>query len=1797
MKSKFRYFRGSGPLVAFITFASIAAAQAQTDGTWASNVAGDWHTAGNWIGGNIASGAGATADFSTLNITEDHVIVLNAPVTIGTLRSQDLTTLSNSWVFTGDGPLTLDNGGSQPVFNILNRLPIISAPLAGSNGFSKTGGGALVLSGDNSGLSGVINLPNVGGTNGSGLILASETAIGGVKTVNVDGTPTSGPYLALSGGVTLDQSVTLNFTSQGGNSAPPGALRGEGGAAAINTINGPININGGGVRLANTAGGLLQLNGVITGGANSIIFRFAANQGIHVTNTGNAWTGNTIHSEGILRFDPGTLPASSPLVIGASGAGTVHLSGTFNRALGNGPGQVRLGGAETTVNGRALGLSARGGDLIVNFGGAGGELFFNNFAANATGTPDTINTNLFVLNGPQADSKLTLVNPLNINGAARTLQVNAATTEITGGINGGTFNLTKTGAGTLLLSSPNSWTGDLIIAGGDSTNNGFVRVTNSLALGPESAAKNVISNGSNRATAVLELEGGVSIAANKGFRMTGKSFIAAGGTAIGTQFSMRNVSGDNLWAGDCIIYTTGGAYGIESAAGTLTLGADPSTSSILRNEVANSHRPYSLFGGGNFVINSKISDNNEANTSLNKVGSGKLTIPRTDNDFDVAPNLFSGITEITSLANSGEVSSLGTAAGFNLGGTLLYSGGPTSSDRVVGVYPAGATLASSGAGPLELTSATLAHRTGAGSSVAYPFPADVSTLTLANVAGLVPGQSVTGTGIAAGTTITAVDPDARTLVLSIPTAAATTTGTTLTYGGAPNLDRTLTLAGTHAGDNLLAANLTNPGAGKLGLTKDGPGKWLLTGTAHTYTGPTELKQGSLAFDGGFPGASRVTSAPGTSLSLGNLVVSVDPVTGRALSLGGALNITGPVAVALAQAAPVGTFTIFDYASITGAANLTSNYRNVSFTGGAASASMTVGAGAALVWTGAVNDDWDVRTTSNWSGPGNTPQTFHWGDSVRFDDVGAIARNVYFEGELRPAAMTVDADTADYVFSGPGTLSGPFLLTKSGDSIATIDGIHDNFSGPILITEGILRPQTNRALGTLGKTITIQSGGALDTNGAMNANRDYHAVIAGNGTTLDAAGAITNSAGGHNNGFGSITLAGNASIGGSGRWDLRPLVAGQAKVDLAGFTLTKTGFNYIGLVDGEMTANGSVIIDDGTLGVTRMVVGGSGAFTVNEFGLLQFENYTSGSFDKHIALNQGRLRLQGSNLNISSSIAVTGYGSLDIENARTLTVAGPVTGAGDLEKTASAGMLTLTGTNTYTGLTRIYGGTLVIGSQSTAGTLGAGEVINDGLLVLNRGDAGYLVPNVISGTGAVTIGQNNGGSFESLVTLTGNNTFTGNVTVNSGGLKILSPNALGSGPKSVVLTNGTQGRPQLYLDGGTGGMTLPADISFITSSTQISQPAIGNLSGNNVIEGNLTLTSGGGSTAVSVLGGSLTLSGGISANVADRRLVLGGSEGPGTVSGLISNGTSPVGVDKVGSNTWTLTGANTYTGSTVVSGGTLIINGVQTGASGPVIVNSDATLGGTGTLGGSLTTNVGSALSPGAAAGSIGTLRTAGPAVLSGTLAMDVGPASADRLAVGGSLDLNGATLQVNVSGVAGQTVYVLATYGMLTGTFSSVSGVPAGYLLNYDLDGLKQIALVQTDGDSYGNWASLNGIGGAGSGVDSDGDGVRNGIEFVIGGNPNGGNSNALLPTVNVDGSYLNFVFRRTDDSITYNPFVEYGNSLTGWTAAANGVNGILINVVNDGFGVGIDRVTVRIPRALAAPGSQLFARLRVNIP
>lgn len=139
-----------------------------------------------------------------------------------------------------------------------------------------------------------------------------------------------------------------------------------------------------------------------------------------------------------------------------------------------------------------------------------------------------------------------------------------------------------------------------------------------------------------------------------------------------------------------------------------------------------------------------------------------------------------------------------------------------------------------------------------------------------------------------------------------------------------------------------------------------------------------------------------------------------------------------------------------------------------------------------------------------------------------------------------------------------------------------------------------------------------------------------------------------------------------------------------------------------------------------------------------------------------------------------------------------------------------------------------------------------------------------------------------------------------------------------------------------------------------------------------------------------------------------------------------------------------------------------------------------------------------------------------------------------------------------------------------------------------------EVAHGQTE---YEIWETANGITGAGAKVDSDGDGIPNGIEFVIGGDPSSPNSdsNGLLPTITVDATNLNFIYRRADAAAGYNPFVEYSSSLGVWTMADPGVDGVFIEEDGDFYGPGVARVIVHIPRALAA-GAKLFARLGVEI-
>lgn len=117
------------------------------------------------------------------------------------------------------------------------------------------------------------------------------------------------------------------------------------------------------------------------------------------------------------------------------------------------------------------------------------------------------------------------------------------------------------------------------------------------------------------------------------------------------------------------------------------------------------------------------------------------------------------------------------------------------------------------------------------------------------------------------------------------------------------------------------------------------------------------------------------------------------------------------------------------------------------------------------------------------------------------------------------------------------------------------------------------------------------------------------------------------------------------------------------------------------------------------------------------------DYSLGDASGGININAGSLRVYAP---MSSARAVTlgaSGGEFDILGGANSTFSGAIGGSGALHK-GGAGMLTLTGSNSYGGTTSINGGTLQIGSGGTTGTLGIGNtaIATGANLTFNRDGA-------------------------------------------------------------------------------------------------------------------------------------------------------------------------------------------------------------------------------------------------------------------------------------------------------------------------------------------------------------------------------------------------------------------------------------------------------------------------------------------
>jgi hypothetical protein len=146
----------------------------------------------------------------------------------------------------------------------------------------------------------------------------------------------------------------------------------------------------------------------------------------------------------------------------------------------------------------------------------------------------------------------------------------------------------------------------------------------------------------------------------------------------------------------------------------------------------------------------------------------------------------------------------------------------------------------------------------------------------------------------------------------------------------------------------------------------------------------------------------------------------------------------------------------------------------------------------------------------------------------------------------------------------------------------------------------------------------------------------------------------------------------------------------------------------------------------------------------------------------------------------------------------------------------------------------------------------------------------------------------------------------------------------------------------------------------------------------------------------------------------------------------------------------------------------------------------------------------------------------------------------------------------------------------------------------------------------FDSWIASQGLAGADAlfDADPDNDGIDNGLEFVLGGQPNpanpGSNSVGLLPTVSQTSGNLTFTFKRMDNSESSVALLfQWSTNLTFPSPASDvpigaddsTTNTVTVDVTEDVPNVDTDTIVITVPAAKAA-GGKLFGRLKaVQLP
>ncbi|EBR6953194.1 autotransporter outer membrane beta-barrel domain-containing protein, partial [Salmonella enterica] len=723
-------------------------------------------------------------------------------------------------------------------------------------------------------------------------------------------------------------------------------------------------------------------------------------------------------------------------------------------------------------------------------------------------------------------------------------------------------------------------------------------------------------------------------------------------------------------------------------------------------------------------------------------------------------------------------------------------------------------------------------------------------------------------------------------------------------------DKTLTLSGansysgatTISGGTLIATHVNALGTGAIdnraSLLLDASGQFTVTDLTTESGGNTEIGAGSTLQ------ATTLTQKSDSTLTINLNGNTVDPVIHAAsqVSLAGTLDITGVGDVL--DSDPASTDDLDTFTLIASDKTIAGDFEKLTVAG------MDADLADFITVDGRIDDtgkQYELTTALTWYADRDDAVTDAHGTFNLTNADGSFAVNTVLENvdaTLDPASAT-GWDGTSLIKQGAGTL---------------ILNAENTYTGGTTISGGTLVATNVDALGsgdvTDDATLELNTGGTFDN------------AIGGSGNVVKS-GADTLTLSGSNSYTGGTTISGgtlvasnvealgtgdvtnNATLELNTGGDFINNIGGTGRVEKSGDdTLTLSGSN---------TYTGGTLINGGTLVASNVEALGTGDVTDNATLALNtggtFDNAISGSGqvvksgDETLTLSGTNSYTGGTTISGGTLVAtnVEALGSGDVTDDATLelntggTFDNAISGSGQVVKSGDK-MLTLSGANSYSGGTLISDGTLV---ASNVEALGTGDVTNNATLALNTGGD---FTNNISGSGQVVK------SGDDTLTLSGANSYTGGTTISGGTLVATNVDALGTGD----VTNSST------LELNTGG-TFDNAISGSGQVVKSGDETL-TLSGSNTYTGG-TLISGGTlvATNVDALG-----TGDVTDN-ATLELNTGG-----TFDNVISGSGQVV---KSGDDTLTLSGANSYTGGTLISGGTLVATSVEALGSGDVTDNA------------------------------------------------------------------------------------------------------------------------------------------------------------------------------------------------------------------------------------------------------------------